>query len=40
VDGEIAAIACVNDLTLVTANAKDFTRFKDLDVENWAKRRG
>lgn len=40
VDGEIAAIARVNDLTLVTANAKDFTRFKDLNVENWARRRG
>ena len=39
VDGEIAAIARVNDLILVTANARDFTRFKDLDVENWARRR-
>ena len=35
VDGQIAAIAHVNDLTLVTANVKDFALFKDLRVENW-----
>jgi tRNA(fMet)-specific endonuclease VapC len=40
VDGQIAAIAHVNELTLVTANVKDFARFKDIDVENWSKRRG
>lgn len=39
VDGQIAAIAHVNELTLVTVNVKDFTRFKDLDIENWSKRR-
>jgi tRNA(fMet)-specific endonuclease VapC len=39
VDGQIAAIAYVNELTLVTANVKDFTRFKGVEVENWAKRR-
>lgn len=38
VDGQIAAIACVNDLILVTVNVKDFTRFKDVELENWAKR--
>ena len=38
VDGQIAAIAHVNELILVTANAKDFMRFKDLEVENWNKR--
>jgi tRNA(fMet)-specific endonuclease VapC len=38
VDGQIAAIACVNDLILVTVNVRDFTQFKDIDVENWAKR--
>ena len=36
-DGQIAAIASVNDLILVTANAKDFRRFKDLVVEDWAR---
>jgi tRNA(fMet)-specific endonuclease VapC len=35
VDGQIAAIAVVNDLTLVTANAKDFAGFRELDVEDW-----
>ena len=39
VDGQIAAIAHVHGLVLVTANAKDFGRFKELTVENWAKRR-
>jgi tRNA(fMet)-specific endonuclease VapC len=37
VDGQIAAIAYVHELTLVTVNIKDFTRFKDIDLENWAK---
>jgi tRNA(fMet)-specific endonuclease VapC len=40
VDGQIAAIAHVNELTLVTANVKDFARFKGVEVENWSKRRG
>jgi tRNA(fMet)-specific endonuclease VapC len=35
VDGQIAAIAVVNDLTLVTANAKDFAGFRELNVEDW-----
>jgi tRNA(fMet)-specific endonuclease VapC len=35
VDGQIAAIAVSHELTLVTANEKDFTRFKGLKVENW-----
>jgi len=39
VDGQIAAIACVNDLVLVTCNTKDFARFRGLAVENWSKRR-
>jgi tRNA(fMet)-specific endonuclease VapC len=38
VDGQIAAIAYVNELIVVTVNVKDFTRFKDIDVTNWAKR--
>jgi predicted nucleic acid-binding protein len=25
----------VNDLALVTANAKDFASFRELDVEDW-----
>lgn len=36
VDGQIAAIAFVNALVLVTANVKDFTRFKGVDLVNWA----
>ena len=36
-DGQIAAIASVNDLTLVTANVKEFRRFKDLGVEDWSR---
>ena len=35
VDGQIAAIACVNDLVLVTANRADFRGFKGLRVESW-----
>ncbi len=38
VDGQIAAITHANGLVLVTANTKDFARFKDLRVENWSKR--
>jgi tRNA(fMet)-specific endonuclease VapC len=37
VDGQIAAIAHANDLVLVTANARDFARFKDIKVENWSR---
>ena len=37
VDGEIAAIAHANGLVLVTANTRDFARFRDLQVENWSK---
>ena len=39
VDGQIAAIAHVNDLVLVTVNTRDFARFKEITVENWSKRR-
>ncbi len=35
VDGQIAAIAKVNDLVLVTRNVKDFHHFSELIVENW-----
>lgn len=36
VDGQIAAIALVNDLVLVTGNVKDFATFSELIVESWA----
>jgi tRNA(fMet)-specific endonuclease VapC len=36
VDGQIAAIAKSNGLTLVTANVRDFRRFDGLKVENWS----
>lgn len=35
VDGQIAAIASVNDLVLVTADKADFRGFKGLRVEGW-----
>ena len=35
VDGQIAAVAATNDLTLVTRNARHFTDFANLRVENW-----
>ena len=35
VDGQIAAIAATNGLTLVTRNTGDFDGFTDLSVENW-----
>lgn len=36
VDGQIAAIAHVNDLILVTSNARDFNGFRELRVQSWA----
>ena len=35
VDGQIAAIAIVNSLTLVTRNTHDFADFAGLTVANW-----
>lgn len=35
VDGQIAGIAAVNNLTLVTRNVRDFNCFRDLRIENW-----
>ncbi len=35
VDGQIAAIARVNDLILVTSNKADFRDFKGLQVRSW-----
>lgn len=34
-DGQLAGVAIANALVLVTANAKNFTRFDGLVVENW-----
>lgn len=35
VDGQIAAIALVNELVLVTCNVRDFAPFSALSVESW-----
>ena len=35
VDGQIAAIAIVNQMILVTGNTSDYEGFSDLLVENW-----
>ena len=37
VDGQIAAIASVNDLILVTRNTDDFKSFLRLKIKNWHK---
>lgn len=36
-DGQIAAIAATRQLTLVTANAKDFKKYGGLSVVSWAR---
>lgn len=36
-DGQIAAIAAVHQLVLVTSNVADFKRFSNLRVEDWRK---
>ena len=36
VDAQIAAVAHINGLILVTVNTKDFARYKDLKVEDWS----
>ena len=35
IDGQIASIATINHLTLVTRNIDDFKNFNDLPLENW-----
>lgn len=35
-DGQIAAVAAVNELTLVTLNPRDFERFEGVRIESWA----
>ena len=37
VDGQIAAIAWVNDMILVTRNTHDFKSFEDIRILNWHK---
>ena len=39
VNGQIAAIAFVNNLILVTDDVKDFSSFRGITLENWSKRR-
>lgn len=34
-DGQIAAIAAINDLILVTHNTADYADFQNLPIENW-----
>ena len=36
VDGQIAAVAYVNDLILITSNTRDFRNFQGLQVQSWA----
>lgn len=36
VDGQIAAIAAVNHLVLVTRNVRDFSGFTGLEIESWS----
>ena len=40
VTGQIAAIATVHQLTVVTANPLDFSEFSELAVEDWTSRAG
>ncbi len=35
VNGQIASVANVNGLILVTRNASDFDRFSGVEIENW-----
>lgn len=37
VDGQIAAIAHVHGLVLVTANTEDFSRFKGITLRDWTR---
>ena len=36
-DGQIAAVAYVNGLTLVTANVRHFRNFQGLQIEDWSR---
>lgn len=37
VDGQIACIAIISDLILVTRNNSDFKKYKNIKLENWHK---
>ena len=37
VDGQIACIAIISDLILVTRNISDFKKFQNIKLENWHK---
>jgi tRNA(fMet)-specific endonuclease VapC len=37
VDGQIAAIAAVHDVTLATLNARDYALFRGLRIADWSK---
>lgn len=39
VDGQIAAVGAVNQLTIVTTNTSDFAHFTGLAIEDWTKRK-
>jgi tRNA(fMet)-specific endonuclease VapC len=39
-DSQIAAIAKVNQLILVTNNVSDYANFNDLPIENWFSKAG
>jgi tRNA(fMet)-specific endonuclease VapC len=36
IDSQIAAIAAVNDLVVVTRNVRDYQHFQNLQVEDWS----
>ena len=36
IDGQIAAIACTQNLVLVTSNTRHFVAFHDLEVADWS----
>ena len=36
VDGQIAAIAVVNELIIVTSNIRDFERFQGVQMQSWS----
>ncbi len=37
VDGQVAAIARINGLILVTRNTSDFNQFSEMKIQNWHK---
>lgn len=39
VDGQIAAIARIHSLRIVTENARDFAAFEGIELSNWSKAR-